>query len=623
MPHCRMLDKEVQADCIVRSNKNVFWAESEPGVGKSIIASTIIDQVKDLLEQNAPPSDMTKNTIKSDSGSALKISAIAYIYFAFDERDNQRLESVYAHLLLQLYPKVDSLMEPLSRLYKVQEGYNEPPSAAQLLGILKTLPPTVLFVFDALDETLLKALRTLRIEAREDDMESFVRSRIKDNKGAQKRIQSTLGEDSERWTTARVKEILSSSQRMFLLVVFRVQDFCTQQTVTGMEQAAKRSDSNPGEFYTRILVQIKSQPSEQAELAFRVLAWLTFTKISIDAKELAEALAIKPGIYNIDPKDTALVEDMERNCRGLVVLDMQDGSSIRVEDEDEGEGEDEDEDDSAVNALTEEMLTRIDPLNHDFDFGSPDSEEVFGETANTSAPRERIVAWDDENAEDSEGGKLASYSESGFSHQVDQVRHMSYYYFNEEYLFDYEDEYRGVAVRTIWPRKLLKIFPQTLLQWTLIRERPLLFYTGEYSLVHLQDISYASLLADTTTHTNNSSITREVERFVKAMFPLRRQTTLSTETNSSELGRYGITRTHLAVFIGLRSVLMQVLNHPDVRINSTDRFGRTALLWALYMNKDDLADYLITRGADVTVKDRDEDMAIYYTSKSTKRDVLR
>lgn len=96
-------------------------------------------------------------------------------------------------------------------------------------------------------------------------------------------------------------------------------DFCSQLNVLGMEMASSKVDDNPGERYNRSLSQIRVLP--QADIAELVLAWLTFSKTSMDTDELAEALAIVPGEYSINPKAKFHSDNLEEICCGLVVLD--------------------------------------------------------------------------------------------------------------------------------------------------------------------------------------------------------------------------------------------------------------------------------------------------------------
>lgn len=228
---------------IDREGKKVVWTEGKPGVGKSMLMSAVIDHFSALL----------KNIDGAEASQALNTShtmafeAIAYTYFAYDDRVNQTPLSVFAQLLQQLYPKVAALEEPLRKLRT--ECKLDPPSSSQLLEILQNLPATVLLAFDSLDEatpevrdelltwigkihvtspTLLVSTRRdiqphdtppglvgyIVVEANKSDMEAFIKAKIQADSSVQRIIKRTINHGAAEWMDNQVDQILNNAQRM-------------------------------------------------------------------------------------------------------------------------------------------------------------------------------------------------------------------------------------------------------------------------------------------------------------------------------------------------------------------------------------------------------------------------
>lgn len=158
----------------------VMWAKGPPGVGKSVLASAFIDNISEKIDRletikaaelatNAPKShpelvsnsSETKNLHLDDSMGPFKPSALAYIYFAWDERENQSLVQVYAQLLLQLIDKCAIVKQLLHEVKDQGDSAKHKPVVhgrwkaglpTKLRNIFPRLPQSVVLVMDALDE---------------------------------------------------------------------------------------------------------------------------------------------------------------------------------------------------------------------------------------------------------------------------------------------------------------------------------------------------------------------------------------------------------------------------------------------------------------------------------------
>ena len=69
--------------------------------------------------------------------------------------------------------------------------------------------------------------------------------------------------------------------------------------------------------------RIHGQVSDQKEMAFHVLSWISCAERQMTALELQHALAVEVGEPSLDKDNLPEVEDMVSVCAGLVVVDEQ------------------------------------------------------------------------------------------------------------------------------------------------------------------------------------------------------------------------------------------------------------------------------------------------------------
>ncbi|KAN0118153.1 hypothetical protein V8E52_005414 [Russula decolorans] len=120
-----------------KSTGSFLWIQGKPGSGKSIICSSIIQDITSLR----------------DAGTA----SMAYFYFDFRDVDKQRLHNLLPSLLIQLSARSDPCHDILSQLYSAHDRGEKQPSDRAMVECLKTMltievqEPTYI-IMDALDE---------------------------------------------------------------------------------------------------------------------------------------------------------------------------------------------------------------------------------------------------------------------------------------------------------------------------------------------------------------------------------------------------------------------------------------------------------------------------------------
>jgi len=120
-----------------KKNGSLLWIRGNPGAGKSVLCSSIIENIKDMRE--------TTSTL------------VAYYYFDFKDASKRDVRGLLASLLCQLGDDSELCWDVLYQFYTMCRDGSERPSEAALAKCLKTileLPGQlpIFVIMDALDE---------------------------------------------------------------------------------------------------------------------------------------------------------------------------------------------------------------------------------------------------------------------------------------------------------------------------------------------------------------------------------------------------------------------------------------------------------------------------------------
>ncbi|KAF8490662.1 hypothetical protein F5888DRAFT_1098085 [Russula emetica] len=120
-----------------KSTGSFLWIHGKPGSGKSVLCSSIIQDI----------------TALRDAGRA----SMAYFYFDFRDVDKQKLHDLLPSLLIQLSARSDHCCDILSQLYSAHDRGVQKPSDRAMIGCLKEMlsleaQPPIYIILDALDE---------------------------------------------------------------------------------------------------------------------------------------------------------------------------------------------------------------------------------------------------------------------------------------------------------------------------------------------------------------------------------------------------------------------------------------------------------------------------------------
>ncbi|KAJ7591839.1 ankyrin repeat-containing domain protein [Mycena floridula] len=320
----------------------ILWCPGDPGVGKTMLASRVIDHLQKLT-QGQPG------------------VGVAYIFCDYRQSSIQGAIDVIGSVLRQLL--INSKEIPGS-LHSIHNCYKAVPPQPRTLHDFTTaleaqiqLYSHVYLVIDALDESssetrdeLIKTVRHLaksghlhvlvtsrqtigdkfvndsqiHIWANDSDIRRYITQRIRDGKELQKVVNGDEALQDE-----IINKVTEKADGMFLLVRLHLDSLTKKYTPKILREALMSLPEDINNSYDETMDRIVAQGKEYSQLAHRVFLWLAFAKRALSLLELRHALAVSEGMDEMELD--ALIQDggfVVSVCGGLVVIE--DGSFPRL-----------------------------------------------------------------------------------------------------------------------------------------------------------------------------------------------------------------------------------------------------------------------------------------------------
>ncbi|KAJ7027293.1 hypothetical protein C8F04DRAFT_92936 [Mycena alexandri] len=313
---------------------NLLWCPGKPGVGKTILASKCVHHLQ-------------SNVLQPGVG-------VACIFFDYRLSSSQTTVKVLGSVLRQLLidsPSVPESLEPLHTAFT--SGRTPPSSLGDFKGALAAqlqLYSHVYLVVDALDECLedqqgefiaeIQALMNTgrlrvwitsrdiaaigqqfknnpRIDllAHNEDVRSYILQRI----WKEKRLQSLLDGDSL-LEQKIVEEVTKKADGMFLLVQLHMDTLASKNNRKALRDALSTLPKEIYRSYDDAMSRIDSQGPDDSQLARKLFMWLAYgEKWSLFTDHIHYALAISPGMVEMDLDAITSVEILSTICAGLIV----------------------------------------------------------------------------------------------------------------------------------------------------------------------------------------------------------------------------------------------------------------------------------------------------------------
>ena len=412
-------------------------------------------------------------------------------------------------------------------------------------------------------------------------------------------------------SSATLNDDLVLMEPRFLHAYYAAKDVCEQVNIAGIRTAASKQHKDANVIYNVTLEQINGLGLIKKELAHRTIAWLTFTKKPFEENELREAFAVDSQTGQIDFTTQFDIENVIEYCRGLVVrVKTNKKSYLRL-----------------AHMTAQEYFSQIkvfqtyhaDMCMTCFNrlIGCLPKCQVSNYTKNISSPtsdRNREECSDLDDTTDEEASDLAgdeasqrplplnieeghntnlsgtrSAGDDGEDEADDEEFNESLFEdFDSQSIFEDNDSWRYGG----------EVWPISLLPWVAVRT-PFSVYAASHALSHLKD------------STVSTDIEKIIFTFIKSAISRRRRSTFSNELHDHP---YRMTMLHMATFIGIASVVGEVIEMPTVHVDDKDVLGRTALMWALGLGQETVAERLLEAGAQIQEHDRRQRSTLLYAS---------
>ncbi|KAK4986180.1 hypothetical protein LTR50_005472 [Elasticomyces elasticus] len=274
-----------------------------PGAGKTVITSIVVDHLQ--------------RTYSTQSSGDI---GIAFVYCNYKEVE-QNAASLIASLLQQLVKQQPSVPDDV---FVVVDALDESPEETRrelIVEILK-LRQDLRFIATSRHnvdtEHLFRDASLLEIRADDADVKSYVHGQI--DRGGR------LGRFVQADPSLRekiVESIVSKAQGMFLVAQLHIKSLERKHDRKAVRVALAGLPQEVDEIYDDALNRINNQNRDDAELAERILMWVTFATRPLKVKEVQHAIAV----MNLEPGETHIDEDglpeedvLLTVCAGIVVI---------------------------------------------------------------------------------------------------------------------------------------------------------------------------------------------------------------------------------------------------------------------------------------------------------------
>jgi len=322
----------------------VLWCRGNPGAGKTILASLIINYLCALR-----------------SSKPIGSIGVAWVYFNYQEESTQTPDALRLSLLQQLAVFSKTLFAYLKSAYSESKGSRPPPG--QLIpdiGALARAYSTVFIVVDGLDECatdyrddvlgilsdLQNAGVNILITSRHGVEENIARSRLVNAqritiRGSTDDIikyvdacmnkQKRLPRNIQRAPSLRdeiIQVILNLCEGIFLIAAFHINLLGDRINPGEVREALKLLPSKLPDIYAKTLIRIE-RDKVNAGVALRVLSYLIHTRRPLTVLELQHFLAVMPGHTDLLDEYITDMNILLSLCAGLVAVDDQ-TSTVRL-----------------------------------------------------------------------------------------------------------------------------------------------------------------------------------------------------------------------------------------------------------------------------------------------------
>ncbi|KAL4784159.1 ankyrin repeat-containing domain protein [Aspergillus varians] len=305
---------------------NFVWCYGAPGVGKSFLASRVIDHLLDAQVSQG--------------------SLVINFFCDFPSQDEQKAVDILHHLLRQIIEQGNA--EVLTILKESCKDPSKLQSATEVAELIASagLTKPIYLILDAVDEmkdpipllSQIKSLvsagvnvlitsrdlphirknmtlaRMLKVRSNPKDLKLYIESRLRDSDFSEE-----IDEEGK-----LVGDILSNSGNLFLLSRLILDNVLDLTTVNQIRKALQKPHASLHQAFKATMGRIESQSKARNSLAHRLLRWMTHAKRRLRLQEVLCAFSVED--EELDPDNKPHPDILLRVCHGLVVVDDVDGT---------------------------------------------------------------------------------------------------------------------------------------------------------------------------------------------------------------------------------------------------------------------------------------------------------
>ncbi|TFK18483.1 ankyrin, partial [Coprinopsis marcescibilis] len=324
----------------------IVWGTGMPGAGKTVLACIVIERLQKLVEE-----------------SESKDICLLFAFCRYTER--LMVIDILLAILRQLLERHPQVLPYVKPMYERHKRENTRPSEAQVVDLLRQIATSGLFkktlyILDGLDEAasdiqvdLIEILSSLPVHffitsrpldtlkdlvpnarfftiiASDPDIALLIDQKIHRIPALRKLLINDATLKSE-----VVSIISSKSSGMFLLASLHLDMLKGCASESDVRKALEVLPIGMDGMYDKTMDRIRALPGPQAELAKRVLIWVTYAQEPLSAEELVLAVSVCPETFRFDGKrKPADIDAILSLCCGLVQLEASLSSSAdRFED---------------------------------------------------------------------------------------------------------------------------------------------------------------------------------------------------------------------------------------------------------------------------------------------------
>ncbi|PBK87744.1 hypothetical protein ARMGADRAFT_862203, partial [Armillaria gallica] len=307
-----------------------LWCPGHPGVGKTILASIVIDYLQSL--------DYEEKTL------------ILNIFCDYKSAATQTIANLLCSLLKQLVQD-NGLSGPITSLYNQFYFDLTPPALSVLTKILSQELKSfshVYIVLDALDEftddkqeELINKMRSLGdnihllvtsreipkigrlfeedarldIQATDADITTFVADKL--SRGDLANLINGCDDLGEVILTG----VVEKASGMFLLASLHMDSLTQSTNQKILKDILKELPDNMKNAYDETMERVYHQGKYKSALASCIFGWIVFARRPLTVLELQHALAVELGTMTLNPDNLCSEDLLGSVCGGLVVID--------------------------------------------------------------------------------------------------------------------------------------------------------------------------------------------------------------------------------------------------------------------------------------------------------------